>query len=194
MTKLTTTIEALAAQHPELTPGEVETLHKALQGNNPAPTPTNGPPKAPKVTTAESVLAVEALVRQGVPRVEAQGAVLHGDLEAFRTQIDAERDRLQAQADEQAAAGWALTPEGKAHGIVTREAERQAVHAHALLARKLLAENGFGDTDDLSDQDAINLSGIDRDDSDQLLQNDPRANAERIAAIEARVNGGESSE
>jgi hypothetical protein len=126
--------------------------------------------------------------RENISELDALRSVY--DVEAFRADIDTEKARLQAKADAEAEALWRLTPNGKTQ---TAREHRQTIEAkrnRANEGRDLLAAAGFADVDDLSDDEAIDLSGIDRDDSKAIREAlDPATNAQRIAEIEARQGG-----
>lgn len=120
---------------------------------------TNPWPLGPKVNKTPVQLAIDLLKRQGVdPNEATQTVIATGDLSIIQGQIDAERQRQQEEADEQARHDW-LTYDPK--GIefqVEQHRKAKAVREQRLALADERAEMlGIPGVEHLSEEERLSL-------------------------------------
>jgi hypothetical protein len=123
--------------------------------------------RAAPVNVEERELAIRAMERQGTPRAEAERVLSNNPAitGAMREAISAERQLLQADADQAKAEAWAKSPDGiraaGAAALAAKEAKaRDAALARAYIEEKSAAAGVIFDATTLSDEEALQQAGL----------------------------------
>lgn len=149
---------------------------------------TNPWPLGPKVNKTEVQLAIDLLERQGVTRAEATDTVIAtGDLSIIQAQIDAERQRQQEAADEEAKNHWlTYTEDGLKYQAAQHEAAK-AERAKSLALGDSIAEMRGIDPEMLTEEERLSLTVP----PDPAQADTYENNVRKLTEIEAAQEGGD---